>query len=118
MSKITEILSPDGETIYIQYDEDETDELQAVGYIDDIKERTERLKKIMVSTVRGYSQILLSSVKQGMTNSIPPSKVTLEFGLQTGGETGVPFVTKGTAQANVKVTIEWDLSKSQTPPGN
>jgi hypothetical protein len=44
----------------------------------------------------------------------------MEFGLQAGGETGVPFVTKGTAQANVKVTIEWDFSKDkqQNQSGN
>jgi hypothetical protein len=118
MSKITEILGPDGEKIYIQYDEEESDELQAVGYIDDIQERTERLTKTMVTTVRGYSKMVLDSVKEGVTHNLKPSKVTLEFGLQAGGETGVPFVTKGTAQANVKVTIEWDLSKQHNPPGN
>ncbi|MGQ4647336.1 CU044_2847 family protein [Lyngbya aestuarii] len=110
-TRITEVLGTDGEKIYIQYDEEDSDELQAVGYIDDIQARTERLKKTMVSTVRSYSQMVLDSVKQGITDTVSPSKVTLEFGLQAGGETGVPFVTKGTAQANVKVTIEWDLSK-------
>ena len=37
--------------------------------------------------------------------------MTLEFGLQLGGEAGVPFITKGTVQANVKVTVEWKLNK-------
>ncbi|WP_414581084.1 CU044_2847 family protein [Scytonema sp. PCC 10023] len=116
--KITKILGPDGEEIYIQYDEQDSDELQAVGYIDDIKERTERLTKMTVSTVRSYSKLVLDSVKEGITHTTAPTKVTLEFGLQAGGETGVPFVTKGTAQANVKVTIEWDFSKAkqQIPP--
>lgn len=55
-----------------------------------------------------------------MTDLRTPSKVIMEFGLQAGGESGIPFVTKGSAQANVKVTIEWDLSqeKQQSPPGN
>ena len=108
-ANITEILSPDGEIIYIQYDEEDTDELRAVGVIDDIKEKSERLQQMMISTVRGYSRMVLNSVKEGVNDIQPPSKMTLEFGLQAGGETGVPFVTKGTAQANVKVTIEWDL---------
>lgn len=113
--KLTEILGPDGEKIYIQYDdEDTTDELQAVSYVDDIKERTEKLKTAMVSTIQGYSQIVLDAVKQGMSHPAP-SKVTLEFGLQAGGETGVPFVTKGSAQANIKVTIEWELNPGKTP---
>jgi hypothetical protein len=119
-NKLTEILGPDGEKIYIQYDDQESDELQAVGYIDDIQERTERFKTTMVSTVRGYSKIVLDTVQKSMTDLRTPTKVTMEFGLQAGGESGIPFVTKGSAQANVKVTIEWDLSKDkqQSPPGN
>ncbi|MBD2562882.1 MULTISPECIES: CU044_2847 family protein [Nostoc] len=113
-AKITEIIGSDGEKIYIQYDDADTDELQAVGYIDDIQERSERLQKMMISTVRNYSGLILNSVKQGITDKAP-SKVTMEFGLQAGGETGVPFVTKGSAQANVKVTIEWDLSQGKSP---
>lgn len=38
-NKLTAIEGPDGETIYIQYDDEESDELQAVGYVDDIQER-------------------------------------------------------------------------------
>jgi hypothetical protein len=74
----------------------------------------------MVSTVRGYSKIVLDTVQKSMTDLRTPSKVTMEFGLQAGGESGIPFVTKGSAQANVKVTIEWDLSqeKQQNPPEN
>ena len=114
-NKLTEILGPDGEKIYIQYDDEESDELQAVGYIDDIRERTERFKSTMVTTVKGYSKIVLDTVQKSMADLRSPSKVTMEFGLQAGGETGVPFVTKGTAQANVKVTIEWDFSKDKQP---
>lgn len=54
--KLTAIEGPDGEKIYIQYDEEESDELQAVGYIDDIQERTERFKTTMVSTVRAIQK--------------------------------------------------------------
>jgi len=110
--KLTEILAPDSSKIYIQYDEEEIDELRAVGYIDDIAKRTERFKETVVSTVRSYSQMMLNAVQEGMTGLLDPDKVTLEFGLQLGGEAGVPFVTKGTAQANVKVTIEWNLNKT------
>lgn len=111
--KLTEILAPDGSTIYIQYAEEESSDLQAVGYLDDIAARTERFRASMISTVRGYAITVLDTVHQGMSDLRSPSKVTLEFGLQAGGETGVPFVTKGTAQANVKVTIEWNLSQNQ-----
>ncbi|MEA5467812.1 CU044_2847 family protein [Spirulina sp. 06S082] len=110
--KVTTIQAPDGEKIYIQYDEFDSDELQAVGasdILDDIQARTDRLKSVISSTVKGYSQTILSSIKDA-SEELKPSKITLEFGLQLGGETGIPLVTKGTAQANVAVTIEWDLS--------
>jgi hypothetical protein len=43
-----------------------------------------------------------------------PSKVSLEFGMGVGGSAGIPFVAKGTIQAQFKVSIEWsgtDLKK-------
>jgi hypothetical protein len=113
MSKLTEILAPDGSTIYIQYDEEDSDELRAVGFIEDVSERTARFRSIVSSTITGYTETLLDAVKDSTFNKLTPSKVTMEFGIQAGGETGVPFVTKGTAQANVKITIEWDLSKKE-----
>ncbi len=111
--RLTEILSPDGSKIYIQYDEEDSDELQAVGYLDNIHERTEKLRQSMTSTIRGYSQTVLSSVEEAMADLTAPSKLTLEFGLQVGGETGVPFIAKGTAQANMQVTVEWELNKNK-----
>jgi hypothetical protein len=114
MSKLTEILAPDGSTIYIQYDEEDSDELRAVGFIEDLSERTARFKSIVSSTIKGYTETLLDAVKDSTANKLTPSKVTMEFGIQAGGETGVPFVTKGTTQANVKITIEWDLSKKES----
>ncbi len=112
--KLTEILAPDGSTIYIQYDEEEIDALRAVRVpkAKDIAERTKKFKETMVNTVRSYSETMLNAMQEGMTGLLSPDKLTLEFGLQLGGEAGVPFVTKGTAQANVKVTIEWNLNKA------
>ncbi len=114
--KLTELVNPDGSKTYIQYDEEENDDLQAVGFIDNIEERTEKFKETMVNTIRGYSSLVLNAVKES-SDIVMPNKILLEFGLQIGGETGVPFVTKGTAQANVKVSVEWDLNKTQDKQG-
>jgi len=107
--RLSEILGPDGSTIYIQYDEDADDELRAVGFVEDIAERTEKLKEMMASTILGYSSIVLNAVKEA--NLLSPESVTLEFGVQLGGEAGVPFITKGTVQANVKVTVVWKVNE-------
>ena len=109
--RLSEILGPDGSTIYIQYDEEEDDELRAVGFVEDIAERTEKLKKMMASTILGYSSIVLNAVKEA--NLLSPESVTLEFGVQLGGEAGVPFITKGTVQANVKVTVVWKVNEKK-----
>jgi len=39
-------------------------------------------------------------------------KVTLEFGIKVAGEMGVPYVTKGTAESNLKITVECSFPKS------
>ncbi|MEM7554350.1 MAG: CU044_2847 family protein [Cyanobacteria bacterium P01_A01_bin.84] len=114
MSSLMKILAPDGSEIYIQYDEEESDELEAVGFVDDIAERTERFKSAINSTIKGYAETMLDTIRSSLTKDHAPNRVRLEFGLQAGGETGVPFVTKGTTKANVKITIEWDLNKEQS----
>jgi hypothetical protein len=35
----------------------------------------------------------------------------LEFGVELGGEAGVPYVTKGTAKSNMKITVECSFPK-------
>ncbi len=113
MAKLMEIEGPDGSTIFIQYEDEDTDELAvAVGVVDDISERTERFKTFVSSTIQGYSQILLDAITSQRAKQLIPSKLAIEFGIQAGGETGVPFVTKGSTQANVKVLVEWELDKS------
>ena len=39
--------------------------------------------------------------------ALAPDKFGVEFGLEAGGEAGIPFVTKGTAKAAFKVSLEW-----------
>ncbi|ERT03808.1 hypothetical protein M595_5540 [Lyngbya aestuarii BL J] len=77
--KITEIEGQNGQKIYIQYDEDDNDDLQAVGYVDDIAERTRKYQEVLKSTIRGYSQLVLDRVKTAIPEGSPPSKVTLLF---------------------------------------
>lgn len=36
-----------------------------------------------------------------------PAECVLEFGVNVGGEAGVPFITKGTVGANFKVALKW-----------
>lgn len=44
---------------------------------------------------------------QGVAASIRPERIEIEFGIKISGETGIPFVSKGAAEATIKVTAKW-----------
>ncbi len=108
-SRVTELLGPRGTTIYVQYDDEVAAGLQAVSVTDDIVERTKRYRDSVESIVQEYATLLLSSVEKTASQMKRPTKIGLEFGIQIGGEAGIPLVSKGTTQANIKVSLEWVL---------
>jgi hypothetical protein len=55
-------------------------------------------------TIRAYTVYTLNAFKKVAIANV--DKVTLEFGIEVGGEAGVPYVTKGTAKSNLKITVE------------
>ncbi|MEL6470996.1 MAG: CU044_2847 family protein [Cyanobacteria bacterium J06623_4] len=60
--------------------------------------------KAIESTIRTYTNHTLSAFKNMSDGSV--DKVTLQFGIRIGGEAGVPYVTKGTAESNLSITVE------------
>lgn len=56
------------------------------------------------NTIRAYTNYTLNAFKKGVSANV--DKVTLEFGITLGGEMGVPYVTKGTAESSLKITVE------------
>lgn len=62
-------------------------------------------------TIRTYTTYTLNAFKQVAIANV--DKVTLEFGIKIGGEAGVPYVTKGTAKSNLKITVECSFPKVQ-----
>ncbi len=60
-------------------------------------------------TIRTYTSQTLKSFKNMGNSDI--HKVTLQFGIQVGGEAGVPYVTKGTAESNLSITVECVFDK-------
>ncbi|NET33506.1 MAG: hypothetical protein F6K19_16030 [Cyanothece sp. SIO1E1] len=61
-------------------------------------------------TIRAYTSYTLNAFKQVAIANI--DKVTLEFGIKIGGEAGVPYVTKGTAESNLKITVQCSFPNS------
>ncbi|MEN6441240.1 MAG: CU044_2847 family protein [Syntrophobacter sp.] len=108
--KLTKLVAPDGSEIFLQYDgEVENYRLRATGAVDDVMERSRAFKDHLETTVRAYSSMVLDAIKSSTAGASSPEKVILEFGIQVGGQAGIPLITSGTAQANVKVSIQWNL---------
>ena len=67
------------------------------------QEATQRFQAIE-NTIKAYTTFTLNAFKQIAVANI--EEVTLEFGVEVGGEAGVPYVTKGTAKSNLKITVK------------
>jgi hypothetical protein len=68
--------------------------------------------KAIEGTIRAYTHYTLSAFQQVAIANI--DKVTLEFGIEIGGEAGIPYVTKGTAKSNMKITVECSFPQHNT----
>lgn len=66
--------------------------------------------KAIESTIRTYTTHTLSAFKDMSQGNV--DKVTLQFGIRVGGEAGVPYVTKGTAESNLSITVECSFDKN------
>ena len=58
-----------------------------------------------------YTNYALESFREVATANV--DKVTLEFGIKVGGQVGVPYVTQGTAESNLKITVECSFPKEE-----
>jgi hypothetical protein len=55
-------------------------------------------------TIRAYTNYSLNAFRNIATANI--NKVTLEFGIKVGGKAGIPYVTEGSAESHLKITVE------------
>ena len=118
MAKLTPIELEDGTVVYIESSEDvDVTETTAPYRDDDEDDEEETLTtrgggmdtaiqkfKSIEGTIRAYTSHTLNAFKEVAAANV--DKVTLEFGVKVGGEAGIPYVTKGTAESNLKITVE------------
>ena len=60
--------------------------------------------QVIEKTVRAYTTHLLNSFKNLAIAEV--SEVTLEFGVNVGGMTGIPYIATGNTNCNVKITVK------------
>lgn len=101
----TGVISP------INSDEDEEESASSKGIREDAQKHFQDLQ----STILTYTSYTLAAFKKVAVANI--NKVTLEFGVEIGGELGIPYITKGTAKSNLKIQVECtfaDADKKET----
>ena len=118
MSQLIPVRLDDATIIYIEATEDvnfplvteeqSADEEEIIsdkaGKITDVQMQILQNFQAVQGTIRAYTIYTLSALKKMPIANV--DKVTLEFGIELGGEAGVPYVTKGTAKSNLKITVE------------
>ncbi|NEP19896.1 MAG: hypothetical protein F6J97_23915 [Leptolyngbya sp. SIO4C1] len=109
MTQLAPIQLDDGSIIYIETEEDVT---APPAQLSEGVTRTPKglgdtaLKNFqaMQGTIRTYTAYTLNAFKEMATANV--DKVTLEFGVKVAGEGGVPYITKGSGECNLKITVE------------
>ncbi|MCP4112362.1 MAG: hypothetical protein GY749_43695 [Desulfobacteraceae bacterium] len=118
MQQLTSVKLEDGTVIYIEPGEDiiipkdaETngDEEESPVTRGGSMETAVKKVKSVEETIKAYTNHTLNAFRDIAFANI--DKVTLEFGVKVGGEAGIPYVTKGTAESNLKVTVECSFPK-------
>lgn len=65
------------------------------------------------ATIRYYTIYVLNAFKKTAIAEV--KNVTLEFGVNMSGMTGIPYIASGTAGCNVKVTVECAFPEAPVP---
>lgn len=107
MAQLAPIQLEDGTTIYIEADSQIVSPVSTTrggrvskGVGEPITQRFQEMQ----STIRAYTAYTLNAFRSVSAANV--DKVTLEFGITVAGEAGIPYVTKGSAESNLKITVE------------
>ncbi|MCL0029617.1 hypothetical protein M1N19_01420 [Dehalococcoidia bacterium] len=105
--KLLEVLTKDGEgKVYIQVPSEVSmageEEIAIAAAGRRLLERFDELGQYIADR----ADELLERIKAA-GDKARPDKITLNFGVGVEGERGIPFVAKGSAEANIWVQLEW-----------
>jgi len=104
MTQLAPIKLEDGTLIWIESTDVTTPDEKGFR-IDD----SEQIMQTVEDTIRAYTNYTLNAFKTVANANI--DRVVLEFGIRVGGETGIPYITKGTAESNLKITVDCSFPK-------
>jgi hypothetical protein len=67
--------------------------------------------KLVEKTIKAYTDYSLNAFRKVANANI--DKVTLEFGIKVGGKAGIPYVTEGSTDSHLKITVECSFPNEQ-----
>lgn len=96
-----------GETVLVEIEEvtieaPDPERRRGLERLDDSIDRLHDLGASLTRTCAGLYRAVNAA-----TDPVRPDEIELEFGIKLGGEAGIPFVSKGTAEASIVVTLRW-----------
>ena len=110
MSQLAPITLDDGTTIYIEAAErsdvpappaEEPSGRVAKGAL---SSGLQRQLPTVKNTITQYTRYVLNAFREMGSGNV--DKVNLEFGLKIAGSSGIPYITEGSAEANLQITVE------------
>jgi hypothetical protein len=110
MSQLAPITLDDGTTIYIEAaernDVPNTPISGESGRVSKgaISSGMQRQLPSVKNTITQYTRYVLNAFKELGSGNV--DKVNLEFGLKIAGSSGIPYITEGSAEANLQITVE------------
>lgn len=123
MTRLAPLKLDDGTVIYVEATENistplditESGEERPISFdtrdTRSIKQKMIQSFEAVEGTIRAYTSHTLKGLKKVTDANI--DKVTLEFGVTVGGEAGVPYITKGTVESNLKIKVECSYQKKE-----
>ena len=123
-TKLTALLLDEHTVIYIEATEDldvpdvvtsstsdadgeEEEAASGKGLKEDFKKHVTDLQ----TTIFAYTNYSLAALKKVVIANV--DKVVLEFGIEIVGESGIPYVTKGTAKSNLKIQVHCSFTEDE-----
>ena len=127
MTKLTPLRLDDNTVIYIEVTEDVdipqniasfstsdiAEEEEEAATTRGLKEDFQQHITDLQSTIVTYTNYSLAAFKKVAIANV--DKVTLEFGVEIGGEAGIPYITKGTAKSSLKIQVECSFKEERSP---
>jgi hypothetical protein len=122
MSQLQPIKLADGTTIYIEANEEISTPVTRHAEAENTRgsrsatvQTTQQVIQNIASlqdTIKSFAVNTLDSFREIANANV--DKVTLEFGINVGGEAGIPYITKGSVGSNIKITVECSFKNQQS----